>query len=336
MTMKNTTFKLSLLLSGLLLLAQMLVGQTILTNTTLAAAVATQNTTTISLASATGVVATSTALYVADGGAGEAMFVNSVNGNTVGVTRGYQSLGTARPHAKSALVFIIPGASMSGFNGELSAIQPSGSCTRTTLPYLPLISLGVQAGPAFISDCVGGVWVSSLPTAQGNTQFHIPIPNAGSVTNAAALGTSTVTTAAELYCTEVDLPYSKLLTGLAPHIGATGGTDKWIVALYDSTGNLVANSAVAGATVSGTAYAWQAEAFTSSYYAVGPAQYYGCVQSNGTTATLDLIKTNFQDYLLTYKQTTAGTFGTLPAAFINPATIPTGFTTVYGPWLYVY
>jgi hypothetical protein len=166
---------------------------------------------------------------------------------------------------------------------------------------------------------------------QGNTFYHLPSPYPGSVTNAAALGTSTATVAAELYCTEIDLPYSKLLTGIAPHIGATGGTDNWIVALYDSTGNLVANSAVAGTVVSGTAYAWQAEAFTSSYYAVGPAQYYGCVQSNGTTATLDLIKTAFADYVLTFKSASAGTFGTLPSF-----TAPTTFTTVNGPWLYIY
>jgi hypothetical protein len=324
------TLKNSLILCGLLSAASMSFGQTILTHTTLSAAVTTSSTTAIPLTSATGVTGTSTILFVADG-AGEAMFVNSVTGNTAYVTRGYHSLGKARPHAKSALVFVVPGSSLQAVPPPLGSIPPSGSCTRANVAYLPAITVGVTGGAANISDCIGGVWVNGNIAPQGNTFYHLPSPYPGSVTNAAALGTSTATVAAELYCTEIDLPYSKLLTGIAPHIGATGGTDNWIVALYDSTGNLVANSAVAGTVVSGTAYAWQAEAFTSSYYAVGPAQYYGCVQSNGTTATLDLIKTAFADYVLTFKSASAGTFGTLPSF-----TAPTTFTTVNGPWLYIY
>jgi hypothetical protein len=330
--MKNTLKNL-LILSVLLLAASMSFGQTILTHTTLSAAVTTSSTTQIPLTSTTNVTATNSILFVADG-AGEAMFVNSVpsTGTVVGVTRGYNSLGKARPHAKGALVFVIPSGSLQAVPPPLGSVQPSGSCTRSNVAYLPAITTGLGGSPAVISDCVGGVWVNGNVAPQGNQYFHLPSPYAGSVTNNGALGTSTATVAAELYCTEIDLPYSKLLTGIAFHIGATGSaSDLWIGALYDSTGNLVANSAVAGAAPGTTAYAWAAEAFTTSYYAVGPAQYYGCVMSNGTTATLDLIKTYFGDYVLTYKSASAGTFGTLPSF-----TAPTSFTTVYGPWLYTY
>jgi hypothetical protein len=330
MNMKNT-LKNFLILSVLLLAASMSFGQTILVHTTLSAAVSTTSTTTVSLTATTGIVAGATVLFVADG-PGEGMFVNSVNTTalTAQVTRGYQSLGKARTHAKSALVFIVPW--VTGYPSAINTVVPSGSCTRSTTVVLPVISLGASGAPAVISDCVGGVWVNGNVAPQGNTYFHLPSPYAGSVTNNGALGTSTATVAAELYCTEIDLPYSKLLTGIAFHIGATGSaSDLWIGALYDSTGNLVANSAVAGAAPGSTAYAWAAEAFTTSYYAVGPAQYYGCVMSNGTTATLDLIKTYFGDYVLTYKSASAGTFGTLPSF-----TAPTSFTTVYGPWLYTY
>jgi hypothetical protein len=327
MTMK--TLKTSLILSVLFLMASMSFGQTILTNTTLSAAVKTSNATAIPLTSVSGITANSTVIFVADG-LGEAMFVNSVNtsANTVGVTRGYQSLGNARPHASGALVFIAPMSG--GYVSAVNTVAPSGSCTRTSLAYLPIISVGLKGTSAVISDCIGGVWVAGNVAPQRNTPYRIPSPYPGSVNNGAALGTSTATTAAELYCTELDLPTSKLLTGLAPHIGATGTGDKWIVGLYDSTGNLLANSALAGTTV-GAAYAWQAEAFTSAYYAVGPAQYYGCVMSNGTTATLDLVKTAYADYVLTYKSASAGTFGTMPNF-----TAPTGFTTVNGSWLYAY
>jgi hypothetical protein len=146
------------------------------------------------------------------------------------------------------------------------------------------------------------------------------------------LGTSTVTIAAELYCTEIDMPYSKLVTGIGIHMGATGnGTDAMIGALYDATGNPVAWSALAGTVPVGTNYVWAAFPFTAKYYVVGPGQYYGCVMSNGTGDYLDLIKTNFGDLEYTYKSAVAGTFGTLPTF-----TAPTQFTTVNGPWLYLY
>jgi hypothetical protein len=325
------TLKTLSILSALFLAASMSFGQTILTHTTLSSAVTTSSTTQIPLTSTTGVTATNTILFIADG-PGEAMFVNSVptGGTTVGVTRGYSTLGKARPHASGALVFVIPAGS-SGYPPPLGSILPSGSCTRTNVPYLPAITVGVGGAWAQVSDCVGGVWVSGNIAPQGNTEYHIQYPIEGAVTNGAALGTSTATTAAELYCTEIDLPYTKLITGIAPHIGATGGTDLWIGALYDSTGVLVANSAVAGTTPSSSAYAFQALPFTTPYYAVGPAVYFGCVQSNGTTATLDLVKTNFGDYVLTYKSASAGTFGTLPNF-----TAPTSFGTLKGAWSYLY
>src|SRR4051812_49409152 len=81
-------------------------GQTALTMTTLSAAVAAGSgsvspATTVRLTSATGVVANTTILFVD----GEAMFVNSVSGTAIGVTRGYQ--GTpAYPHIALATVLL--------------------------------------------------------------------------------------------------------------------------------------------------------------------------------------------------------------------------------------
>jgi hypothetical protein len=350
--MKNLFAK-SLVFAGLVLTASMLFGQTLLLNTTLSNAVQgmgsvygatpTGNMAMITVASATGISAPApntsytsglqatsdaqTYLYIDR----ELMQVKAVSGTNITVIRGLGST-SAVSHISGALVFVIPTAAIGIWNGGGDINQnpsvPQGSCTRTSELYLPRI----QFATGLFSDCLGGQWVqgdASQTTRQSN--HYIPQPYFGANNEGAAFGTSTATTAAELYCTEIDLPYSHLITGIAPHIGATGGTDKWIVALYDSSGNLIANSAVAGATVSGTAYAWQAEALTAPYYAVGPAQYYGCVMSNGTTATLDLIKTNYMDLEYTYKSASAGTFGTLPNF-----TAPTQFTTVNGPWLYLY
>jgi hypothetical protein len=315
--MKNT-LKLSLILS-VLLAASMSFGQTILTHTTLSGAVTASSSTTIPLTSATGVTAGSTVLFVADG-SGEGMFVNSVNGTSIGVTRGYATLGKARAHLSGALVFVVPAAAIDEFN----TIQPDGSCTRANIPYLPIISAGTSGTATIISDCVGGVWVNGFTMAQGNTPFRITQPETGAVITTGINTNGTTLAATTMYCTEMNLPFNKLLTGLGVLLGTTGGTDKHLVALYDSTGNLIANSAVAGATA-GTASTYEEIAFSTSYYAVGPAQYFGCMQTNGTTATVRMLITNVQQQRLT-KGITSQTFGTIPATI----TVPTTFTTAVG------
>lgn len=325
--MKNT-LKNSLILSALLLAASMSFGQTILTHTTLAGAVTTSSAITFPLTSATGVVAGSTVLFVADGG-GEAAFVNSVNGTNIGVTRGYQTLGKARPHLSGALVFVIPAAAIDTIN----TVQPSGSCTRTSVPYLPVISVGLGGTETVISDCVGGVWVNGYSTSQNASPFRIQTPATGgtpylNLPSAAAAGTTL--SATTMYCIEMDVPFNKLVTGLGILLGTTGATDKHLVALYDATGNLVANSAVAGQTA-GTASLYEQIPFTTSYYVVGPAQYFGCLQTNGTTALVRMLATGNQDTFLT-KGITAQTFGTIPATI----TVPTTFTTAVGPYSYIY
>ncbi len=328
--------------------ASALPAQTILTNTTLASAVGntvssaltTGNLGVVNLTSATGVTAPvansgNIATISTSGGSSylyvdrELMQVESVSGTSVTVIRGVGSTSAAS-HASGAVVFVVPAAAAASWPSPIGNTDfgPHGSCTRTNELYLPRIAF--TSGN--ISDCVGGQWINGDASQTTRTTFwKASFPPIGAQANTGALGTSTATTAAELYCVEIDMPFSRLVTGLAPHIGATGGTDKWIAALYDSSGNLVANSAVAGTTVGATAYAFQSLPFTSPYYVVGPAQYYGCVMSNGTTATLDLVKTGTGDQILTYKSASAGTFGTLPSF-----TAPTGFTTLQGPWQLMY
>ena len=317
--MKNT-LKTSLILAGLLLAASMSFGQTLLTTTTLSAAVTTTSATVIPLTSATGVVATSTILFVDS----EAMFVNSVNGTNIGVTRGYQTPGSARTHASSAVVWILPAGTYGTFAAR--TITPTGSCTRTNETYLPVIAIGLVGTFPTISDCVGGQWVSDSTRSTQNTPFRIEFPSLGSVAWT-SVGTSTaIASATSMYCSEIDVPFSKYVTGLGVLNGATaGGTDKHYVMLYDATGNIVTNSAVAGVAAA-TANGWQTFAFTNPYYVIGPAKYYGCLQSNGTTDTVRMLTTGTLDNTTT-KAVTGQTFGTVAASF----TVPTTFTTVVGP-----
>ena len=99
-----------------------------------------------------------------------------------------------------------------------------------------------------------------------------------------------------------------------------------IVALYNAAGTLVKSSALAG-TVVGTTATYQEVPFTSTYAAVGPAQYFVSVSFNGTTARFRTIPVGA---ILPTGQA-AGAFGTLDAL-----TPPTTFTADLAPVGYTY
>jgi hypothetical protein len=133
-----------------------------------------------------------------------------------------------------------------------------------------------------------------------------------------------------MYCTQIILPFSKYATGIKILNGTTVGTDKHQVQLYDAGGKLLANSAAAGATTA-NASTYQAIAFTTPYFMVGPATYFGCFTANGTTDTVRHMITAADQGLLAGK-ITGLTFGTAAASI----TAPTTFTTALGAYLEVY
>lgn len=339
--MKKTILTLALLVS----LGGLAFGQTLLTTTTLSAAVPSGNSSAttsgnqgiVVVASATGIsgptpnsgnvygAATSEAqtyLFVDR----ELMEVKAVSGTTVTVIRAVGPT-TGTSHASGALVFIVPANIVNGGNNTRAAAMPTGSCTRTNELYLPRI----EFASGVISDCLGGQWVNgdSHQTQRALTILMNP-PTGGTLytaleTNGTAAGAST-----EMYCTQINMPFSKLMTGLKILNGTTVGTDKHMVILYDGTGNLLANSATAGATTSG-ASTYQSYAFTSPFYAVGPAVYFGCFTANGTTDTVRHLVTAADQGLLAGK-ITGLTFGTVAATITAPST----FTTALGAYLELY
>ncbi len=301
-------------------------GQTILTTTTLSAALTSSSTRTFNVASATNITAPSTTnnqlatyLYVDR----ELMSVEAVSGTLVTAQRGAGGT-TAATHASSALVFVIPAYLSTNF----SVSPPQGSCTRASVIALPVIN----PAAGVISDCVGGQWVNgdALQTTRA-VQWRMQMPPTAAQNAGAVFGNNTTSVLDSLYCTEIDMSYSKLVTGLGIHVGTTGNSsDLWVLGLYDSAGNLIANSATAG-TAPGSAYAWSNFAFTSKYYVVGPGQYYGCmIPISATTATVDTLKTAYGANYLTYTATSSNAY--LPTSF----TVPTGFNNAAGPFLYVY
>jgi hypothetical protein len=308
--MRKTIQICSFVLVALLLGAMQVYAQTVLVPTTLSAAIGDGKVQTFIVASATGFSAGN--LAVIDKEAAE---IRAVSGTTITVRRG--AAGTAAvAHASGALVWTTT---------QFATNAPSGACTRGSGEAAVLPRISIKDG--VISDCLGGKWTAGVPSAA--QKFRINSPEPGGTAYTALNTNGTTLGATTLYCTEVFVPASKLLTGIALLNGTTDGTDKHYVVLYDSAGKLLANSDVAGATSAG-ASAFQEFAFTSKFYAVGPQAYFACFQTNGTAATVRMAVTGSNDNLLTKGQTGA-TFGTIPAL-----TVPTTFTTAVGPYVYLY
>lgn len=100
---------------------------------------------------------------------------------------------------------------------------------------------------------------------------------------AATSGTDTACTNGTGYAGIIYIPNNVTITGVRFLIGSVGGTDKVIASIHDENGTLLANSALAGATV-GTAAQTQDVALTAAYLAIGPAFLFLGLTFNGTTA----------------------------------------------------
>jgi hypothetical protein len=119
-------------LGVMVLLCSTAFGQAALSSTTLSSA-ASVNSTSVQVASASGLTAGSTMLYVDR----EAMFVNSISGTVIGVTRG--SNGTrATAHISGATVYL-------GAPNQFSSYPRFGACTRGNEVVLPVIDVNTGA-----------------------------------------------------------------------------------------------------------------------------------------------------------------------------------------------
>lgn len=119
-------------------------------NATSLSAALTQSSNALSVASATGITANSTVLYLEDGPGGnsEAVFVNSVSGTRIGVTRGYN--GTqANAHLSGTVV-------LAGAPQAFVAVDPSGSCTAAS-SYTPTVN--ILSGSQWICSSISASWV---------------------------------------------------------------------------------------------------------------------------------------------------------------------------------
>lgn len=138
----------------------------------------------------------------------------------------------------------------------------------------------------------------------------------------ASTGVSGVHVAGTMNLTELFVPARGTYSAISVLNGTTVGTDNMLVALYDSLGALVANSAVAGVLSAG-ANSFQKISFLAAATLL-PGRYFIGVQSNGTTMTTR--KVAAADYPTILTGAIAGTFGTVPAT----VTVPTTNTNAQG------
>lgn len=209
------------------------------------------------------------------------------------------------------------------------AVNPSGTIVGVTR--------GAQGTAATAHGNGQTVWAAPLqylpkPAPAYGPQFPprftyqtVPI---GSVAYA-SFGNNTTVVSGTVYFADLNITNGFASTGGAVLIGQTGGTNLGLVAIYDTYGNLVATSALAGATV-GTDETIQKRAWSPGPVYLPPGHYYLAYQQNGATATLATVAASTFVDVLTGSVT--GTFGTVPSSI----TIPTTFTANVGPIGYVY
>jgi hypothetical protein len=136
----------------------------------------------------------------------------------------------------------------------------------------------------------------------------------------ASFGTVASGATGSIYTINVAVPKNVTLTGYEPLWGATIGTNLANVALFNSSGTLLANSATAG-TVTAGANSFQKIPFTTTVNVTGPARYFVGVQLNGT---VDFYRgVTASTFMNTLAGSSTGTFGTIPAS-ITPGTTSTG------------
>jgi len=194
--------------------------------------------------------------------------------------------------------------------------QPAGTYTESLYAQLAPATLGGN------SASVNGQFLAP-PT---NIECPAILPN-GPILAFASLGTNTTLVSGTLYRAEIWVPTTSVWKGIGVLNGATVGTNNGLVALYDTTGALIGNSAVAGAVTVG-ANSFQNRDFLAKTLLVR-GRYFIAYQANGTTDTLRTWAAANGGNQMTASST--GTFGTLPNF-----TPPTTFTADVGPigWLY--
>jgi hypothetical protein len=234
-----------------------------------------------------------------------------------------------------------------------------GFTASTSIPYTfqddvetALIAQGLAvAGPSStMTDYPAGTLQSAtlggniavIPEGQGGAPSNVYLQGNSILTNI-ALGSLALTsyetngvtqTAGQWNYSEIFVPYWNTWKGAGVLNGTTVGTSKYIVALWGTSGALVANSATAG-TLSAGASVMQNIPFVNTAQVattirIPPGRYFIGLQMDVATDTVrHVLSANGSNVIC---GTQAGTFATVP----NITTVSTTFTTAVAPICQLY
>lgn len=314
------------------------------TSTTLSAAIVAGTTTQWCVASATNINITSisqTGSYLVTDK--EAVQVTTAGASTTcfNVKRG--QLGSApTAHLSGRKVWVANVATGSGDSsrpfsgGAITPTPPSGSCTASAQYSLPVIYIPANTDTPTMDAvkyyCFAGTWTDGIEQqGQGRSPYTAwtTYPTPGNVVAPVAV----TDVSGKLWFSQIYVAANSTATGACILSGSGGSTDSQIFALWDSAGNLLANSALTGAV--GATSLLSCQAFVAPITLTGGNSYFVGVQGNGTTAaTFSAYKTGGAPTSYLTGVQTGGAFGTVLA--IATANIPTTFTTAVGPYMSLY
>ena len=177
--------------------------------------------------------------------------------------------------------------------------------------------------------------VNGVPAVPGGRLKITSVP-IGAVA-LASIGTNTADVNGQWWISDIFIPYNRIVTKVGVLQGGTATTDNIMVAIWDSFGKLVGNSAIAGVVLSGANTFKEialvlnaAGATVTGLQLYGPQQYFIGVQGNGTAAgAIQTVKA--ATYIDIVSAVPSGTFGTVPATITVPAT----WTADNAPVVYV-
>lgn len=176
----------------------------------------------------------------------------------------------------------------------------------------PLIGGGnpTMANAALTTPTLTNPVISS--TSVSATFCPVPV---GSVAYG-SFGTGATGSTGQLELISLDIPRNSTITGIQPLWGAANGTNTAIVALYNSAGVLVANSATGGTATAGGANTFQKIPFTAPVNVTGPSKFTVGLQLNGFTDSWRGVASN--TFLNVQAGVVGGTSGTVPPTITGP------------------
>lgn len=243
-------------------------------------------------------------------------------------------------------------------DGEAFQVQSTSAPFSTTIPSVNRGQFGTRVQTHILGAKVGVVTGATGPASNavpppslGPSQaiksvFTTPNDTGpwrffaqGSMQNSAATGYGNSTTIANntTYCIDVLVPRSATITGVGFLAGNNTGQGNFVGILFDKDGNVLAQTASTATGNGGNnVQAYFQAAFTSPYFALGPAQYFIGFQGNNNNDTLMLLGANNASYETTFK-VNGGTFNSVVAVTPpQPGNGNNAFTAAAGALGYLY